>query len=95
MRREELIKRFRKVAWGRLYWKNANYRWRHAFDSDDICIVRDGSATVHYKTLEAFIEDLELFEELDKDVRENVTDERDDFDGYLQRKYYGTPRGEQ
>lgn len=58
---KELTKRFRKVAWGRLYWRLHNMSMRR-FDSDDVCIVKRGMATTHYKTLDAFIEHLESVE---------------------------------
>lgn len=60
-RKEGLTARFRKVAWGKLHWKSDDTMREH-FDSDDVCIVRDGTATIHYKTIEAFIADLEEWE---------------------------------
>jgi len=41
-------------------------------ESDDVCIVRDGTATMHYKTMEAFLTELENAESLDADVKKNV-----------------------
>ena len=61
MSRESLIRRYRKVSWGRLLWKSkrsANKR----FESDDICIVKNGVLTTHYKNMEAFIRDIEAAE---------------------------------
>lgn len=66
--RDTLTKRFRKVAWGRLYWRYHYGRPNQHIDSDDVCIVRDGTLTTHYKTMAAFIEDLEHAEETDKNV---------------------------
>lgn len=65
-RKTELSKRFRKVSWGRLYWNNRSGRYRHMFDSDDVCVVRDAPYTDHYKTLDAFIERLEYAERVSK-----------------------------
>lgn len=61
-RRKELTDRFRKVAWGRLYWKANHHHYTRKFDSDDVCIVRNGAAAIHYKTIEAFVSDLEWAE---------------------------------
>lgn len=58
--REALSRRWRKVGYGRLYWKANSRRWlRDFFESDDVCVVVDSPARTHYKTLAAFIEDLE------------------------------------
>ena len=67
-RRKELTTRFRKVAWGRLYWKKNQHHYTRRFDSDDVCVVMDGTTSIHYKTIEAFIEELENAEALDKQV---------------------------
>lgn len=56
--RREITRRFRRVAWGRLYWRFRNPRMRR-FDSDDIAIVRNGVVTTHYKTLKALVADIE------------------------------------
>lgn len=69
-RRDELRQRFRKVAWGRLTWVTHFGRRTQFMDSDDVAIVRDGTMTIHYKTLAAFIEDLEEAERLDREVKE-------------------------
>jgi len=61
----EIIKRFRGVAWGRLYWKSNNPRMRR-FMSDDICLVKSGTSCIHYQCLSALIEDIELGEEYQK-----------------------------
>lgn len=71
-RRADLQKRFRKVAWGRLYFNYGRNRSLQHMESDDVMIVRDGSLTTHYKTIKAFIEDLEEAERLDADVKKNV-----------------------
>ena len=63
--RYEIIKRFRKVAWGRLYWKNKNHRMRR-FNSDDICVVIHGTSCTHYQCLDALVADIELGEEYQK-----------------------------
>lgn len=57
-RREQITRRFRKVAWGRLYWKGRNPGMRR-FDNDDVCIVVNGVITTHYKTVEALVADIE------------------------------------
>jgi hypothetical protein len=67
-RRKDLVKRFRKVAWGRLYWNMGRNSLMQHMDGDDVCIVRDGTLTTHYKTIDAFVEELENAEELDQDV---------------------------
>lgn len=79
-RKKELTRRFRNVAWGRLYWKDANWRWRNVFDSDDVCIVRDGTVTIHYKSLEAFVEELEEWEYWESIVVEDMQDDYGDGD---------------
>lgn len=56
--RDQIARRFRKVAWGRLYWKRRNPRMRR-FDSDDVAIVVNGVVTTHYKTLAALIAAIE------------------------------------
>ena len=56
--REQIIRRFRKVAFGRLYWRRSNPRMRR-FDSDDVAIVINGVVSTHYKTLAALIADIE------------------------------------
>lgn len=61
-RREQITRRFRKVAWGRLYWRRANARMRR-FENDDVCIVMNGVVTTHYKSLAALIEDIEREEQ--------------------------------
>lgn len=64
--RAHLSRRWRKVGYGRLYWKANNRRWlRDFFESDDVCVVVDGPARTHYKTLAAFLEDIE---DLESDV---------------------------
>lgn len=71
-KRAHLSRRWRKVGYGRLYWKaNNRGRWlRDFFESDDVCVVIDGPARTHYKTMAAFLEDLEDFEsEADHDAR--------------------------
>jgi|GEM_PF-4139689 len=80
MNRTELAKRFRKVAWGRLYWKNRNTRWRNRFDREDVCIVKNGTSTTHYHTLDTFIRDLEYAEQRAVDYAEmesQLTDSSD------------------
>lgn len=65
-RRKELTRRFRKVAWGRLYWRNR--RWWRVFDNDDVAVVRNGTITHHYHTLaalEAEIAEAEHYAQLD------------------------------
>lgn len=57
-RKAQLTKRFRKASWGRLYWKSNNPRMRR-FNSDDVCIVLSGGVSIHYKSIEAFVYDLE------------------------------------
>lgn len=56
-----MIVRFRRVAWGRLYWKRARASWKR-FDSDDICVVKNGGVTIHYKTLDALERDIKRAE---------------------------------
>lgn len=70
--RKALTRRFRKVAWGRLYRKAHDRRDLRMFDSDDVCIVMDGSAAIHYKTIEAFIEELEEWEMCEAVVAEDM-----------------------
>lgn len=77
-RKPELSRRFRKVAWGRLYWNSYRTRFTRLFDSDDVCVVRDGTGTIHYKSLDAFIKVLEEWEATDRDVRKHVFDGDDE-----------------
>lgn len=58
MKPAALIRRYRKVTWGRLYWHSKRFPMK-AFDSDDVCIVRNGVITTHYKTLEALVREIE------------------------------------
>lgn len=58
MKRSQLIRRYRRVSWGRLFWKGKNPSMRR-FDSNDVCIVLNGVVAIHYKTMEAFIEAIE------------------------------------
>ena len=69
--RQHLTRRFRKVAWGRLYWKAHDRRDLRSFESDDVCIVVDGSETIHYKTLDAFLEELKEWEYWERVVKED------------------------
>lgn len=59
--RAQITRRFRKVAFGRLYWKRNNPTMRR-FDSDDVAIVMNGVVSTHYKTLAALLEDIEYAE---------------------------------
>ena len=59
---QQLTRRFREVAWGRLYWKRNNSTMQR-FDSDDVCIVKNGTVTTHYKSLDAFLEDVKEAEQ--------------------------------
>ena len=59
--RKAIVARYRKVSWGRLLWKKSNPRMR-VFDRDDVCVVRNGTVTVHYKTLDALLDDISLME---------------------------------
>lgn len=77
-RQAELTKRFRKCAWGRLYWKANDRRNLRAFESDDVCIVRDGTVTIHYKTIEGFIEELEEWEMWEAIVTEDMREDYGD-----------------
>lgn len=65
----ELRRRFRKVAWGRLYWVTRFGRRNQFMDSDDVAIVRDGTLTTHYKTLAALEEDIVEAERVDREVK--------------------------
>lgn len=60
--RAALTRRFRKVGWGRLYWKRSNPRMRR-FESDDVCLVLNGTVCIHYKALDAFQRELEEVEQ--------------------------------
>jgi hypothetical protein len=66
MDNSKLVRRFRKVAWGRLYWNKGRNSLMQHMDSDDMCIVKSGTITNHYKTMAAFIHDLEGIEEYEK-----------------------------
>lgn len=63
MTRDQITRRFRKVAWGRLYWKSKNPHWR-VFNSDDVAIVRNGTTRIHYQSIDALIRDIEHSENL-------------------------------
>lgn len=56
-RRADLTRRYRRVSWGRLYWKAANPNMKR-FDTDDVCIVVSGTVTTHYKTVDRFAIDI-------------------------------------
>jgi len=69
----DLSVRFRKVAWGRLAWRDTmSSEFAPYFDADDVCIVRDGTETIHYKTLDAFVSDLEEWEMWEAIVAEDM-----------------------
>lgn len=71
-RKIELTERFKKVAWGKLYWKPIDELSTASFDGDDVCIVKDGTATIHYKSMEAFVADLEEWEMWEEVVAEEM-----------------------
>ena len=61
--REELTKRYRKVSWGRLYWKRGNRRYlRDFFDSDDVAVIIHAPLRTHYKSISALRDDIEQAE---------------------------------
>ncbi len=63
-RKKELTARFRKVSWGRLYWRARNKRYlRDFFDSGDVAVVLNGPVRTHYKSIEALIADIEFEEQ--------------------------------
>jgi len=53
------VNQWRKVGWGRLYWRSSHRRWRTFFDSDDICVIKDGTASMHVKSLRGLDELIE------------------------------------
>lgn len=58
---QKIVRLWRKYGIGRLYWKNANWRWRNRWDFDDVAMWRDGAASMHFKTyraLQEFLMDL-------------------------------------
>jgi hypothetical protein len=89
-RRRELTKRFRKVAWGRLFWKANDRRGLRLFDSDDVCIVRDGIATIHYKSIETFIAELEDWEMWEAIVAEDMQEDYGEVDSGGNRSHKNT-----
>lgn len=56
-RKKAIVARYRKVSWGRLLWKKSNPTMR-VFDRDDVCVVRNGGVTIHYKSIEALLEQI-------------------------------------
>lgn len=60
--REAITKRYRRVSWGRLYWKTRNWHMRNRFDSDDVCITHNGTLTIHYKSIDGLLRDIEYAE---------------------------------
>jgi hypothetical protein len=58
----KIVRRFRKVAWGRLYWKSHYSINRGMFDSDDVCVVKSGTVRMHYKSVGALLKDIEAME---------------------------------
>lgn len=86
-RKKELTKRFRKAAWGRLYWKANDHRGLRMFESDDVCIVMDGSVTIHYKSIEAFVKELEEWEDTDKQVKSSFDGDDELYAGELHHRW--------
>ncbi len=63
MDRKTIIRRYRKVSWGRLYWKKtASSRYSGIFNSDDVCCVVSGPVKVHYQSIDRLIKDIEEME---------------------------------
>lgn len=56
-----ISKRYRKVSWGRLYWKHRNSSLT-IFESGDVAVVRNGTLTIHYKTVNALLSDISKHE---------------------------------
>ena len=79
--RDALTRRFRKVAWGRLYWKRSNPNMRR-FDSDDVCIVKNGTLSTHYKSIDAFVKQIEEAE-MDNTIPKYIVHDREWFDGLI------------
>lgn len=73
-RKTELTRRFRAVSWGRLYWNKGRNRLMQHMDSDDVCIVRDGSLTTHYKTIEAFEREIKNAEDYGEQQQRDMAD---------------------
>ncbi len=58
---KKITKRFRKVAWGRLYWAQNNPNMRR-FDSEDVCIVKNGTSCTHYQTVSSLVREIKISE---------------------------------
>lgn len=59
--KQKIVRLWRKYGPGRLYWKNANPRWRNCWDSEDVAMWRDGVVSMHfhsYRALQEFLMDL-------------------------------------
>ena len=65
-RERELAERWRKVGWGRLYFKHRNWRWRNFWDSDDVAAARDGAVSMHFKSWKALEEHIAECEKLEE-----------------------------
>jgi hypothetical protein len=61
-KRKELTRRWRNLGYGgRLYWKHSNPCMRR-FDNDDVAIIMFGSASTHYKSIEALEGEIAQYE---------------------------------
>lgn len=54
----QIIRRYRRVSWGRLSFRSKRSKNKR-FDSDDVCIVVNGVVTTHFKSMEALIRAIE------------------------------------
>lgn len=62
---QAITKRFRNVAWGRLYWADNNPARVRRFDKGTVAIVywKDSPAVTAYSTIEALVKDIEAEEQ--------------------------------
>lgn len=66
--RAALTRRYRKISWGRLYWRpSPNKRPDRRFANREVCIIQNGSfISDRFYSLDAFIERIEYAERVER-----------------------------
>lgn len=59
---KEIISRYHKVAWGKLYLATTANKSRFKMRDGDICMVKNERGAIYYNNTEAFLEDVVLAE---------------------------------
>ena len=81
-KRAALTRRYRKVSWGRLYWRpSPSKRPDRRFSDREVCIVQDGPYKDRFYSLDAFIERIEYAERVEqaKQANDMAWSGKDDF----------------